>query len=62
MNMLDIDWPFMRATFLVGLAIASVAFFLPIGAWIDDRWGDQFYGYLARMLKRYDERKARKTR
>lgn len=62
MNMLDIDWVYMRATFLVVVALASVPCLFILGEKLDDRFGDKFYGYLEGMLRRYDERKARKTR
>jgi hypothetical protein len=52
MNMLvDIDWAYMRATFLVVVALLLVP---PLTV-----AGEKFNGYL---LRKFDERKARKIR
>ena len=62
MNMLDIDWAYMGGTFLVVFALMLVPLGVLAGGKFDDRFGEKLDAFLLAMLRKLDERKARKTR
>jgi hypothetical protein len=62
MNIMDIDWPYIGATFLVVVVIMLVPLAMLAGAKFDEHFGEKLDAYLLEKLKRFDERKARKIR
>jgi hypothetical protein len=58
----DIDWAYMRATFLVVVSLLSVLLLVGFSEEFYKRFGVKLDAYLLRMFRRWDERKARKTR